>query len=207
MYSIYFNNRIIRVCNKEVKTLYNPNAVVLHSANDKTLKELPCLFEKSENIKMLYIPILPDNLSHTIQALTSTFTPINAGGGLVKNSKGEYLLILRNGIWDLPKGKQEEGEDIALTALREVEEECGIGGLEQGELLCITHHTYHMNGLFMLKHTYWYAMKYNGETSSLTPQQEEGIQQCEWVPANKLAEYLKDTYPSIRQVFAETGLI
>lgn len=207
MYSIYFNNRIIRVCNKEDKTPYNPNTVVLHSANDKTLEELPGLFERSENIKMLYIPILPDDFSHTIQKLTSSLTPINAAGGLVQNSNGEYLLIFRNGLWDLPKGKQEEGEDIALTALREVEEECGIGGLEQGELLCITHHTYHMNGLFMLKDTYWYAMRYNGDSGTMQPQLEEGIQKCEWVPADKLSQYLKNTYPSIRKVFEEAGLI
>ncbi len=207
MYSIYFNNRIIRVCNKEDKTPYNPNTVVLHSANDKTLEELPGLFERSENIKMLYIPILPDDFSHTIQKLTSSLTPINAAGGLVQNSNGEYLLIFRNGLWDLPKGKQEEGEDIALTALREVEEECGIGGLEQGELLCITHHTYHMNGLFMLKDTYWYAMRYNGDSGTMQPQLEEGIQRCEWVPADKLSQYLKNTYPSIRKVFEEAGLI
>lgn len=207
MYSIYFNNRIIRVCNKEDKTPYNPNTVVLHSANDKTLEELPGLFERSENIKMLYIPILPDDFSHTIQKLTSSLTPINAAGGLVQNSNGEYLLIFRNGLWDLPKGKQEEGEDIALTALREVEEECGIGGLEQGELLCITHHTYHMNGLFMLKDTYWYAMRYNGDSCTMQPQLEEGIQRCEWVPADKVSQYLKNTYPSIRKVFEEAGLI
>jgi 8-oxo-dGTP pyrophosphatase MutT (NUDIX family) len=124
----------------------------------------------------------------------------------VQNQAGEYLLIYRNGVWDLPKGKQEEGEDIALTALREVEEECGIGGLEQGELICITHHTYHMNGLHMLKDTYWYEMKYTGN-STLKPQLEEDIQKCEWVPAGKLAEYLQNTYPSIRKVFEMKGLV
>ncbi len=207
MYSIYFNNRIIRVCDKTSKTPYTPNAVVLHSVNDKTLRELPCLFETNENIKMLYIPVHPDNLQKTIDTLCAQFTPINAGGGLVQNSKSEYLLIHRNGLWDLPKGKQEEGEEIATTALREVEEECGITGLEQGELLCITHHTYHMNGLHMLKHTYWYRMTYNGDCTVTVPQTEEGISQCEWVPAAKLPEYLKDTYPSIKKVFEEAGLV
>ena len=124
----------------------------------------------------------------------------------MQNQAREYLLICRHGLWDLPKGKQEEGEDIALTALREVEEECGISSLEQGELLCITHHTYHMNGHFMLKHTYWYKMKYTG-SQDLKPQLEEDIQRCEWVPAEKLPEYLQNTYPSIRKVFEEAGLL
>ena len=156
---------------------------------------------------MLYIPVPSDQLENTLNALCTTLTHINAAGGLVQNNAGEYLLIHRNGLWDLPKGKQEEGEDIALTALREVEEECGITGLEQGELICITHHTYHMHGLHMLKHTWWYQMKYSGDCSTLTPQLEEGIQQCKWAPASELPELLKDTYPSIRQVFEDAGLL
>ena len=207
MYSIYFNNRILRVCNQEATNQYNPNAVVLHSPDVKTLQELPCLFDRNENIKLLCISTLPCKLEETLVHLCSTLTPINAGGGLVQNTAGEYLLIHRNGLWDLPKGKQEEGEDIALTALREVEEECGITGLEQGELLCITHHTYHMNGKFMLKHTYWYAMQYTGSSSALKPQFEEDIQQCKWVKAAELPQYLKDTYPSIRKVFENVGLL
>ncbi len=207
MYSIYFNHRIISICNNTLTKQYNPNATVLHSPNNKTLMELPGLFEKAENIQMLYIPIHPNDLSETVMHLTSTLTPINAGGGLVQNEAGEYLLIHRNGLWDLPKGKQEEGEDIALTALREVEEECGISGLEQKELLCVTHHTYRMNGMFMLKHTYWYNMIYRGDCSTVVPQLEEGIQECKWVPASQLPELLKDTYPSIRKVFEEARLI
>ena len=158
-------------------------------------------------MKIVYIQVSPDALQQTFEKLCAQFTPINAGGGLVQNNAGEYLLIYRNGLWDLPKGKQEEGEDIAVTALREVEEECGIGDLKQGELLCITHHTYHMNGLFMLKHTYWYAMKYTGDCTTVKPQTEEGIQQCRWVTASELPELLKDTYPSIRKVFEMKGLI
>ena len=207
MYSIYFNNRILRICNISETISYNSNATVLHSPNTKTLEELPGLLERSENIKMLYIPVPGDQLESTLNALCTTLTHINAAGGLVQNSAGEYLLIHRNGLWDLPKGKQEDGENIAVTALREVEEECGISGLEQGELICITHHTYRMHGLHMLKHTYWYQMKYTGDCSVLTPQLEEGIQQCRWVPAAELPELLKDTYPSIRQVFEESGLL
>ena len=207
MYSIYFNNRILRICNISETISCNPNATMLHHADTKTLEELPGLFEKAENLKMLYIPVPDSELQNTLNALCTNLTHINAGGGLVQNSAGEYLLIHRNGLWDLPKGKQEEGEDIALTALREVEEECGISNLEQGELLCITHHTYRMHGLHMLKHTYWYRMKYSGDCSVVVPQFEEGIQQCRWVPASELPELLKDTYPSIRQVFEEAGLL
>ena len=68
MYSIYFNNRIIRFCNSSETNSYNPNATVLHSSNAKTLEELPGLFEKSENLKMLYIPVPDNELESTLNA-------------------------------------------------------------------------------------------------------------------------------------------
>ena len=49
----------------------------------------------------------------------------------------EFLLIFRDEMWDLPKGKQEPDEEISKTALREVEEECGISGMDLEKLLCI----------------------------------------------------------------------
>ena len=55
---------------------------------------------------------------------------IEAAGGVVKNPADELLFILRLGKWDLPKGKIEKGEKIKEAALREVEEECGGGGLK-----------------------------------------------------------------------------
>ena len=48
----------------------------------------------------------------------SHFREIPAGGGLVRNKEGKYLLIYRHKLWDLPKGKQEPGEDIETCALR-----------------------------------------------------------------------------------------
>ena len=42
------------------------------------------------------------------------------------NERGEFLSIYRNGVWDLPKGKLEKGEDFQSAAVREVEEETGM---------------------------------------------------------------------------------
>ena len=207
MYNIYFNKRVLNICNSENLQLKNPNSVIFNSSSPEDIAGLPAMFDKSENIQNIIIPVEASEVETTFQTICSTFTQINAAGGLVENENGEYLLIHRNGLWDLPKGKQEEGEDIAVTAQREVEEECGINGLELKDLICITRHTYHMNGQFVLKHTYWYNMKYSGDSSVLTPQLDEGIQQCRWVPASELPELLKDTYPSIRQVFEEAGLL
>ena len=65
-----------------------------------------------------------------------------AGGGKVYNSKKEVLFIHRNGKWDLPKGKAEKKEDMETTAIREVEEECAVNGLEILKPLKDTFHIY-----------------------------------------------------------------
>lgn len=200
MYNIYFNKRVLNICNFANLQKKDPNSVYMNGLEAGRIAEIPFFFEHSQNIKNLVVCTDASNIETTFNEICSAFTKINAAGGLVENEKGEYLLIRRNGIWDLPKGKQEDGEDIALTALREVEEECGISGLEQKELICITRHTYRMNGNFMLKHTYWYRMVHRGE-ANLVPQGEEGIEECVWVAPEKLPEYLKNTYPSIKEVF------
>ena len=207
MYNIYFNKRVLNICDNAKCRTNNPNAVYVNAQNGEQLAALPLFFEQSTKINNLVVCADSSDLQTTFDQICSAFVRINAGGGLVRNAAGEYLLILRNGLWDLPKGKQEEGEDIAVTALREVEEECGISNLKQEDLLCITYHTYRMNGEFILKYTYWYNMSYTGDSTTVIPQQEEGIQQCEWVSAEKLPQYLKDTYPSIRRVFEEAGLL
>ncbi len=199
MYNIYFNKRVLNICNFDKMQKKDPNSVYLNGLEKGTIAGIPLFFEKSENIKNLVVCADSSNIETIFHTICSAFTQINAAGGVVENEKGQYLFIYRNGMWDLPKGKQEDGEDIALTALREVEEECGIGGLEQKELLCITRHTYRMNGEFILKHTYWYKMVHRGE-DNLVPQREEGIEEVKWVNKEDLAEYMQNTYPSIREV-------
>lgn len=205
MYSIYFNNRKLSVCPLKENTNYNSNAVVYYNSNDLNTKQLPEFMESNQKINLLVLPVEENKIDCVFEKICSEFNQINAGGGLVRNSAGEYLLIFRNGKWDLPKGKQEAGEDIKVTAVREVEEECGIDSLELGNLLCVTHHTYRLNGEFMLKHTFWYNMEYKGD-ATLKPQTEENIEMCKWVKGEEIAELVKDTYPSIKRVFEVAGL-
>lgn len=135
----------------------------------------------------------------------SMFDPIVAGGGLVRNADGKYLMIRRKGYWDLPKGKQEEGETIEECAVREVEEETGLKGLECGKLICVTHHTYNNYGPLNIKHTYWFEMTCKGG-SELVPQTEEEITDAVWVTKEEALGHMDESFASIREVL-ETALL
>ena len=148
----------------------------------------------------VYIPT--DDIEGTYKGFCSQFKEVNAAGGLVSNRRGDVLLIRRNDLWDLPKGHQEEGEDISVTALREVQEETGVLNLRLGGLICITDHCYRRNDIWHLKHTWWYDMLYM-DPVDLTPQKEEDITKAAWVARSGLSPYLKNTYPSIVEVFRE----
>ena len=130
------------------------------------------------------------------------YLEVNAAGGLVTNGKGEFLLIRRSGLWDLPKGHQDPGESLEDTAVREVEEETGLHGLKLGKFICTTDHCYQRDEKWYLKHTWWYSMLYTDPTD-LTPQREEDIAKAAWVAKSSLPPYLTNTYPSIAEVFKE----
>ncbi len=134
------------------------------------------------------------------------YLEVNAGGGLVNNAEGKFLLIRRSGLWDLPKGHQEPGEPIEVTAVREVEEETGLRELTLGEFIRVTDHTYFRNEKWHLKHTWWYRMTCQGNGNDTTPQTEEGITEIRWVAKEELSEFLLQTYPTIVEVFRSVGL-
>ena len=138
--------------------------------------------------------------------MLKSVTVIEAAGGLVKNERKEYLFIYRNDTWDLPKGKIEKGETIKSAAVREVEEECGIVIKKLGRRICKTYHAYTSRGEVVIKKSYWYKMKAEGQ-DKLKPQKEEGITDARWFTKDKMGIITKNTFPSIGEVMEETGLI
>jgi 8-oxo-dGTP pyrophosphatase MutT (NUDIX family) len=116
---------------------------------------------------------------------------VDAAGGVLYYKKGDalfVLLIYRNRVWDLPKGKLEQGEDIEECAAREVAEEVGLDEDPEIErFLCKTYHEYEQDGVNYSKNTYWYAMPAKQQIG-LRPQQNEGITDLEWVTAEKALE-------------------
>lgn len=200
MHKIYFEKRCIIICSPSEEALSDPNAVEFHIGEKIDLHSLVGMFRLSESLSRIYIPT--DNIEKTYRRLCSEFKEVNAAGGLVSNRRGDYLLISRSGLWDLPKGHQEAGEDISVTALREVQEETGVDELELRSLICITDHCYLRDGIWHLKHTWWYDMLYTNPVD-LTPQREEDIAKAAWVAKSSLPPFLKNTYPSIIEVFRE----
>lgn len=202
---IFFNQRAMILCREGERAEKDPEAViVIDSGDDTILANAVNTIDTGSGIRRLYV--LCDNPELTYERLRKLFTEVDAAGGLICNDLGEFLLIFRNGMWDLPKGKREKGESTAENAVREVMEECGIPAPELGELICVTDHTYHRGGQFVLKHTYWYSMSVSSSAPT-RPQTEEGITQTAWVPAGEIRQYAGQTYPSINEVFEKAGLL
>ena len=200
MHKIYFEKRAIIICDPQDPALSDPNAVQFCIGKSTDIRALVEMVEVSDSLHRICIPT--SDIEDTYAMICAEFLEVNAGGGLVSNRRGDYLLISRNGLWDLPKGHQDPGEDIEVTALREVQEETGIDALTLRGLICITDHCYRRNGIWHLKHTWWYDMLYTDPTD-LTPQREEDISKAAWVAKSSLPPFLLNTYPSILEVFRE----
>lgn len=130
------------------------------------------------------------------QCRFGNYRVICAAGGVVV-SDDKVLMINRLGKWDFPKGKQEIGESIELTAQREVMEETGLKTVKLVKQLPDTWHTYRLDNEPILKRSCWFLM--NGDaTQPLIPQVEEDIQQVIWVPISEVENRLKDSYSSLK---------
>lgn len=150
------------------------------------------------------VAVVSDDPDRAFAAFAAEFTPVEAAGGVVVNDCGEWLMIHRNGRWDLPKGHWEPGETIEECAVREVGEETGVRGVRIVRPLCETFHAYPMRGRWELKRTRWFEMRFDG-ACALSPQREEGIERVVWCPPSELDGRLRATFPTIRCVMACVG--
>lgn len=156
------------------------------------------LLQKFDNSNILYV--VCDDPDRTLEEFCDTFRRVEAAGGVVENPAGEVLLMRRRGWWDLPKGHVEKDESHPQTALREVEEETGLHGVQLGTPLGTTQHFYQMHGRWEMKRTWWYAMRYEGEAAPV-PQTEEDITEIHWMRGEELWRAVASSYGTIREVF------
>ncbi|WP_232771635.1 NUDIX hydrolase [Tenacibaculum sp. Bg11-29] len=153
---------------------------------------------KLNKLKGVYI--YTTNIARDWQGFKNKFKIIVSAGGLVINDKKEFLFIYRGNKWDLPKGKREKGEKLEETALREVEEECGVSNLTIKRKLIETYHFFIEKGKYRLKETHWYLMN-SSCNKELTPQLEEGITKVMFKDLEDTREALKNTFYNITMVF------
>lgn len=184
MISIYIKERPVYLTDSKIQ--YDNSIEILDfDLHPEKLTNLIEAFENEStetNVALVY----SSNLKKLFSAFCQSYKIIEAAGGLVFNDEHKLLAILRNGIWDLPKGKVEKGESCEDAALREVEEECGLKKIKLIKFLTKTYHTYFdpRKKRRVLKISHWYEMKSKSE--QLSPQTEEGIEAAVWLDLNEL---------------------
>jgi 8-oxo-dGTP pyrophosphatase MutT (NUDIX family) len=197
MYKIFFDDRHILLTDRQNNNLTVDSIKIIYT-NPLDLMAKVKDFESNKKIKVL--EVFHNRIDILFSVFCSFFRIIHAAGGVVINPKKEVLVIQRLGRWDLPKGKVEKGEKHTHTAVREVNEECGITGQKIIKQLSDTYHTYYIGSNQVMKHTHWYEMFYSG-TEEITPQTEEYITAVKWFPISRIDEILKNTYKSLYDLF------
>ena len=199
MYKVFVNDKPLFLTNEIVKET-DFQLFLLESVDIKRL--IIKIFNNKIQKCYLYYPD-----EHLILKKLKEKIPVQkAGGGLVYNKKGEVLFILRDGKWDLPKGGKNKGERMTDTAMREIEEETGVGKLTITKKLQKTYHIFKRNGRFKLKITYWFEMTsdYDGE---LVGQIEEGIEKVAWLNPEQTKEALTNSYENIKLLFESEKVV
>ncbi len=201
MYKVFFKDRTLFLTdNIDQDISIDFNAVHKYTSPNE-LQQFINHFNENEELEIGYI--YAGKIDFLYKKFCDCFKVLIAAGGYVLNSKNEFLGMQRLGVYDLPKGKAEKGESIEQTALREVEEECGISDLSITSKLTDTYHTYELKGKLILKKTEWFQMYYGG-TSKPIPQTEENITEVKWYNQSFKEEFSRHTYASIRELLQQT---
>jgi len=207
MYKVFFNDSIIQVGSEMNKSLNNNIAEKFDFVNYDVVNQIISRIESAKSPSCFFILNHDDGSAWS--HFRSQFVEIPAAGGLVKKVDGSLLFIKRLGVWDLPKGKIEKRETPELAAIREVEEECGLSGLQIIRQLDSTFHIYRSPYLtfpknLVLKETKWFLMSYSGNENPV-PQVEENIEEVAWVAPSELDQVYSNTYSSLSD-FLEKSL-
>ncbi len=174
----------------------NGHLMVLN-ATAATAEKLLTLLQSADVTHLLSVTLVCADKDAVESAIKSQFKIIKAAGGVVFNGE-KMLLMFRRGVWDLPKGKLDDGESSKVAALREVEEETGVRA-SLGDRICTTWHTYSLNGNRILKRTKWYRMTLLDD-QFMAPQEEEDIEKLAWLDRREAQLALVNSYSSIRYV-------
>ena len=199
---IYLNERplLITATHQGIPEKYK-DATLYTEPDAATIESVLQALETGKSEAAIFIH--PDTPA-LLEQVKGYFHVLVAAGGLITNQEEEVLLMFRRGKWDLPKGKQDPGENLETAALREVAEETGLHNVTLEHKIGETFHFYTWKEKKTLKHTYWYKMKFTG-TELTVPQIEEDIVDIQWIKPEHLGKYLKFSYQNIVDVFTKDG--
>lgn len=198
---IYFGEYPVCLCDKltdDLKFLKNkPSTIYFDGIPDENyIKSIYALLDKNENNAVI---IENKDFLDLKNSFSGCYKNIIACGGLVQNEDKEVLFIFRREKWDLPKGKIESGEALDECAKREIEEETGVKNLIFKHKICETFHVYKEKEETILKTSHWFYFTTDFKQKT-KPQTEEDITEVKWFPTSKIAEPMKNTYPTIKTV-------
>jgi len=207
MYKVFFNDSTIQIDSEMNKSLNINIAEQFNRVDYEVVNQIISRIESAQSPADFYI--LNQKVDSVWNYFKSQFVEISAAGGLVQKVDGSSLFIKRLGVWDLPKGKIEKKETPEFAAIREVEEECGLSGLQIIRQLDSTFHIYRSPYLsfpknLVLKETKWFLMSYSGDKKPV-PQTEENIEEVAWFAPKDLHQVYSNTYSSLSD-FLEKSL-
>ncbi|MFY0627519.1 MAG: NUDIX domain-containing protein [Reichenbachiella sp.] len=171
--------------------------VLIENKSVQAIDHLLRIMTEKKHKKVKSIDIFVKNKPKAEEYLKSKFVVIQAAGGIVEKD-GKILMILRNDLWDIPKGKLEIGEKKKEGAIREVEEETGAKVKITGKI-GTTWHTYTRNRKFVLKNTFWYKMECINDLA-IKPQKEENIQKVVWMNDEEVNVALFHSFKTIKRL-------
>ncbi len=184
----------------DIQAIKLKGKVLINEKSHEAINRLLHIMTDKKYSKIKQIEIRVKNKVKAQQYLKSKFNIVEAAGGVVEKD-GKTLMILRNDLWDIPKGKLEKGEKRSEGAVREVEEETGVK-VQREEKICATWHTYIRNKKYVLKKTTWYRMTCLDD-SEMKPQKEENIQKTVWMTENEVDVAMLHSYKTIAQVVSK----
>ena len=93
--------------------------------------------------------------------------------------------------WTIPKGHVEEGESLEETAVREIEEETGLGSLKILERLGKSDFRYRKADNLILMTMHVFLIHAYKNTDDYVPEESEGIKDVAWFPANEALDKIE----------------